>query len=87
MIYCLKPELYPTPEQTLEEISYRDENDFEWKIARVENEFSAMYFGKDYLKISTKKFLKKNRMFMLVMGRKRTYSVSFIKTQQKKRHL
>ena len=50
MIYCLKPEMYPTPEQTIEEISYRDENDFEWKIARVENGFFIRYFGEPYFK-------------------------------------
>ena len=44
MIYCLKPEMYPTPEKTIEEIIYRDENDFEWKIARVENGFFVKYF-------------------------------------------
>lgn len=50
MIYCLKPEMYPTPQQTIEEISYRDENYFEWKIARVENGFFVKYFGEPYFK-------------------------------------
>lgn len=50
MIYCLEPELYPTINQLIEEISYQDENDFEWKIARVQNGFFVRYFGNDYFK-------------------------------------
>ncbi len=50
MIYCLSPKHYPTPEQTLEEISYSDENGFEWKIARVKNGFFVKYFGEPYFK-------------------------------------
>ena len=50
MIYCLKPEMYPTTEKIVEEITYRDENNFEWKIARVENGFFVKYFGVDYFK-------------------------------------
>lgn len=50
MIYCLNPEMYPTTEKIIEEITYRDENNFEWKIARVENGFFVKYFGVDYFK-------------------------------------
>lgn len=50
MIYCVKTEMYPTPEKCIEEISYRDGNDFEWKIARVENGFFIKYFGEEYFK-------------------------------------
>lgn len=48
MIYCLKSEEYPAPAQTIEELSYRDENGFKWKIARVENGFFVKYFGNSY---------------------------------------
>lgn len=50
MIYCLKPETYPNPEQTIEEIIYQDENYFEWRIARVENGFFVKYFGDPYFR-------------------------------------
>jgi hypothetical protein len=50
MIYCLNLEIYPTRELIIEEISCRDENDFEWKIARVENGFFVRYFGEPYFK-------------------------------------
>lgn len=50
MIYCLKPETYPNPEQTIEEIIYKDENDFEWRIARVKNGFFVKYFGDPYFR-------------------------------------
>lgn len=50
MIYCIPPENYPKQGFFIEEFSYRDENDFEWKIARVENGFIVKYFGDDYFK-------------------------------------
>ena len=50
MIYCLSPESYPKSKQIIEEISYRDENDYEWKIARVKNWFYVKYFGEPYFK-------------------------------------
>lgn len=50
MIYCIDPSLYPTPEQALEEIIYQDENEFEWRIARVKNGFMVRFFGDDYFK-------------------------------------
>lgn len=50
MIYCLKPEMYPPPELILEEISYQDENGFEWKIARVVSGFFVKYFGEPYFR-------------------------------------
>jgi len=50
MIYCLSPELYPNAEQIIEEICYQDENQFEWKIARVKNGFFVKYFGGLYFK-------------------------------------
>lgn len=48
MIYCTKPELYPTPELALEEIILRDENAFEWKVTRVENGLFVKYIGDPY---------------------------------------
>ena len=48
MIYLLDPALYPAPGQHLEEIEYQDENDFTWKIARVQNGFFIRYFGDKY---------------------------------------
>lgn len=50
MIYCIAPENYPKPGFFIEEFSYQDENDFQWKIARVENGFIVKYFGPDYFK-------------------------------------
>ena len=48
MIYLLEPANYPSKGQFLEEISYQDENDFEWRIARVKNGFFVRYFGYKY---------------------------------------
>lgn len=53
MIYCLNPNEYPKPDQIIEEISYRDENDFEWKIIRVNNGFFVTYLGNAYFKENT----------------------------------
>lgn len=48
MLYCVEPNIYPKHNQAIEEISYKDENDFEWKIARVQNGFFVRYFGDKY---------------------------------------
>lgn len=48
MIYLTSPDIYPTPELFLEEHEYLDENQFPWKIARVENGFFVRYFGDPY---------------------------------------
>jgi len=48
MIYCVEKDLFPTPEQSVEQISYKDENDFEWVIARVNNGFFVNYLGDPY---------------------------------------
>jgi hypothetical protein len=48
MIYCLNPNLYPKEEQVVEEIIYKDENEFEWRIVRVQNGFFVKYFGDPY---------------------------------------
>lgn len=54
MIYCLDPTTtYPKDGQFLEEIKYKDENDFEWRIARVENGFFVRYYGDSYFKESS----------------------------------
>lgn len=53
MIYCLDPKLYPTAEHMLEEITYQDENGFDWKIARVSNGFFVKYLGDPYFKDNT----------------------------------
>jgi hypothetical protein len=50
MIYAIKPEHYPEPEQRLEELTYKDENDFEWRISRINNGFIVKYFGDSYFK-------------------------------------
>ncbi len=53
MIYCVPIDNYPKEGQFIEEISYRDENDFEWRIARIQNGFMVRYFGNDYFKENT----------------------------------
>lgn len=50
MIYSTEIEKFPNAEQYLECHSYQDENDFEWKIARVKNGFFVAYFGDPYFK-------------------------------------
>jgi len=53
MIYCIDPSLFPTdPKKIVEQISYRDENDFEWRIVRIKNGFMVRFFGDDYFKES-----------------------------------
>lgn len=53
MIYCLDPTTtYPQPGQFLEEITYKDENGFEWRIARVNNGFFVRYYGDSYFRES-----------------------------------
>lgn len=53
MIYCLDPTTtYPKGGQFLEEIRYKDENDFEWRVARVKNGFFVRYYGDSYFKES-----------------------------------
>ena len=47
-MYFVEPEIYPKEGNYVEEISYRDENDFEWKIARVQNGFFLRFFGPRY---------------------------------------
>jgi len=37
MIYCVAPELYPKEEHRLEELVYKDQNNFEWRIARIKS--------------------------------------------------
>ena len=54
MLYCLDPTTaYPKAGQFLEEIKYKDENDFEWRVARVKNGFFVRYYGDAYFKEST----------------------------------
>jgi len=48
MIYCVSPDIYPKGDQVLEEITYNDQNGFDWKIARVLNGFFIRYFGPEY---------------------------------------
>lgn len=50
MIYCIPPSAYPKEGQAIEEIVYKDENEFEWRIARVVNGFIVRYFGPPYFK-------------------------------------
>ena len=53
MIYCIPQENYPQKGFFIEELSYNDENNFEWRIARVENGFMVRYFGHEYFKENT----------------------------------
>lgn len=53
MIYCIPSKDYPNKEQFIEELEYKDENDFIWKIARIENGFIIKYFGDEYFKDNT----------------------------------
>ncbi len=50
MIYSTEIEEFPSDEQHLECHTYKDENDFDWKIARVQNGFFLAYFGDVYFK-------------------------------------
>ena len=52
MIYCIPIEMYPKEGMYIEELTYTDENGFEWRIARVENGFIVRYFGDDYFRDS-----------------------------------
>lgn len=60
MIYCVDIEMYPKEGQFLEELKYKDENEFEWRICRIENGFMVRYFGDDYFKESVFSFDLKN---------------------------
>jgi len=53
MIYCVPIENYPTEKMFVEELYYKDENGFEWRIARIQNGFMVRYFGDDYFKENT----------------------------------
>ena len=48
MIYCVPIENYPKNGQFIEEHTYKDENDFEWRVARIKNGFMVRYFGTPY---------------------------------------
>ena len=48
MIYAIPSDNYPKEGQFIEEHSYKDENDFEWRIARINNGFMIRYFGDPY---------------------------------------
>ncbi len=50
MIYCIEPKLYPDKDNYIEELIYKDQNDLEWRIARVRNGFMVRYFGHEYFK-------------------------------------
>lgn len=50
MIYSMPIEKFPNTEQYQECHTYQDENDFDWKIARVQNGFFVAYFGDPYFK-------------------------------------
>ncbi len=53
MIYCLAPELYPDKDKYIEELTYRDKNDFEWRIARIKDGFMVKFCGDMYFKDTT----------------------------------
>lgn len=50
MIYSTDITNFPSEKQYIECHSYKDENRFEWKIARVQNGFFVAYFGDSYFK-------------------------------------
>lgn len=52
MIYSTEIKDFPKEADYYELLSYKDENDFEWKIARVKNGFFIAYFGDSYFKDS-----------------------------------
>lgn len=53
MIYSMNKSVFPKENQYSECHSYKDENDFEWKIARVKNGFFVGYFGDTYFSPTT----------------------------------
>lgn len=53
MIYAIPIEKYPKEGQFIEELKYHDENDFEWRLARVMNGVMIRYFGDSYFKENT----------------------------------
>ncbi len=53
MIYCIRPEMYPKKETCIEELTYIDQNEFEWKIARIDNGFMVKFCGDEYFKDTT----------------------------------
>lgn len=50
MIYSFEIKDFPKSGQYTERLTYKDENDCEWVIARVENGFFVAYFGHEYFK-------------------------------------
>ena len=48
MIYCLPIEQYPKEGEFIEELSCKDENHCDWKIARIKNGFIIRYFDFEY---------------------------------------
>jgi hypothetical protein len=56
MIYCVDAKIYPKEGQFIEELKYKDENDFEWRICRIKNGFMVRYFGDEYFKDNTFSF-------------------------------
>jgi hypothetical protein len=52
MIYCIPTDDYDKHKPFLEELSYNDENSYEWRIARTKKGFLVKYFGVDYFKDS-----------------------------------
>lgn len=53
MIYSMEKNIFPKEGQYSECHSYKDENDFEWRIARVKNGFFVGYFGDEYFSPTT----------------------------------
>jgi hypothetical protein len=53
MIWSIDISLFPAGEATMECHTYQDENNFEWKVTRVENGFFVAYFGDPYFMEST----------------------------------
>jgi len=65
MIYCVNPNTYPTKGKYIEESSHVDLNDFEWRIARVENGFFVKFFGDSYFSDNTFRIRTLDKEFMI----------------------
>ena len=50
MIYSFEIKDFPKSGQYTERIAYKDENDYDWVIARVKNGFFVAYYGHEYFK-------------------------------------
>lgn len=64
MIKCIPIDQYPKGESIVERI-LKDQNDFEWRMARVENGFAVAYCGDPYFKKSFFEFYMKGEFIQI----------------------